>query len=226
MIKISSKEILDIVTYNDEKVIFVEKKPTSDFGQYKVNYFILNLTNGDKEVITKSAYLLKKFGTSYQPITDTIANFVQCDSIIFPSKNVFVIFPNGQTGYFNAFGEMKWNGTLNYNESPCCSAAIDGDYFWTCCKDENCVIRYSADSINLDLRIGGKDSNTFSKPIFASSDDENIYVCCENGRIRKIDKATYAVSDVAMNIPNLKKFYKYDKFSIICTTDGAYIEKD
>lgn len=226
MIKISNKEIIDIVRYNEEKVIFVEKNPLDVVGKFKVKYFILNLSNGDKEVITKSAYLLKKFGSSYDVITKKLIDFVQCDCAIFPSKNVFVNYPNGQTALFNPFGEMKWNGTLNYNGSACSTCAIDGDYFWSCCRDENCVIRYSADSINVDIRIGSKESNTFNKPIFASADEKGVYICCEDGRVRMINKSTLDVIDIASNVPDLKKFYKFGKFSIICASSGAYIEKD
>ena len=162
----------------------------------------------------------------YEAITKKLIDFVQCDCAIFPSKNVFVNYPNGQTALFNQFGEMKWNGTLNYNDSPCSSCAIDGDYFWSCCRDENCVIRYSADSINVDIRIGSKESTTFNKPIFASADEKGVYICCEDGRVRMINKSTLDVIDIASNVPNLKRFYKFGRFSIICASSGAYIEKD
>lgn len=226
MIKISDREIIDIVKFNDDKVIIVEKRPLGEFGRYKANYYILNFTNGSKESITKNAYLLKKYGNAYEGITEKITNYVQCGVITFNSKNIFVIFPNGQTGYFNEFGEMKWSGTLNYNDSYCTSVAEDGDYFWTCCPEENCVIRYTADSIKLDLRIGGSTSATFSKPIFASADEKFIYICNEDGRIRKISKANYAVTDFDGIYPNLKRFYKFGRFSFICTSTGAYIDKD
>lgn len=226
MIKISDREIIDIINYNDNKMIIVEKRPLGELNKYKANFYALNFNNGSKEPLTKNAYLLKKFGNQFEKITDTITNYVQCDSIAFPSKNIFVIFPNGQTGLFNEFGEMRWSGVLKYNEHNCSSAAEDGEYFWTCCPDENCVIRYTADSIKLDLRIGSKDAPTFSKPIFASADDKFIYICNEDGRIRKISKSNFAVSDFNGTYPGLKRFYKHGRFSIICTSKGAYIEKD
>lgn len=226
MIKISDREIIDVVKFNDDKVIFVEKRPLGELNKYKANYYILNFTNGNKEPITKSAYLLKKFGNAYQGIEKKITNYIQCDAVTFPSKNVFVIFPNGQTGYFNEFGEIKWSGVLNYNDSYCVSAALDDDYFWTCCPEENCVIRYTADSIKLDLRIGSKDAMTFTKPIFASADNKYIYIANEDGRIRKISKSNFEISDIDSVYPNLKKFYKFGRFSIICTSNGAYIDKD
>lgn len=226
MLKISNREIIDIIKYSDNKVIFVEKKLFGDLGQYKVNCFILNFETGEKEVITKNAYLLKKFGSNYKKITDKIANYVQCDAVSLPNRNVLVIFPNGQTGLFDSDGAMKWNGTLKYNGQAVTGMAGDEEYFWTCCRDENCVIRYTSDNIKVDIRIGGKDAATFSKPDFVSADEEFVYVCCDQSKVRKIDKSNFTVSDIDGSFAGLKKFYKLGKFSIICTADGAYIGKD
>ncbi|MFR5876253.1 MAG: hypothetical protein ACLUFN_07160 [Eubacterium sp.] len=226
MLKISNKEIIDIIKFSESKVIFVEKKPFGDLSQYKANYFILNFETGEKEVVTKSAYLMRKFGPNYEKITESIANYVQCDVAVLTDKNVLVIFPNGQTGLFDSAGGMKWNGTLKYNDKIVSGIATDNDYFWSCCKDENCVIRYSSDNIKVDIRIGGKEATTFTKPDFVSADDEYIYVCCDGLKVRKIDKSNFTVSDVKGSYIGLKKFYKLGKFSIICTSDGAYIDKD
>lgn len=225
LIKISNKEIIDVVKYSSTKAIIVEKMPLAEFGQYKLNYFVLNFENGQKEVITKNAYLLKKFGSSFQKITEAIANYAECDSAILTNRNILVVFPNGQLGMFDSNGELMWNNEISYNESIVNGLAVDGDYFWSCCKDENCVIRYNTENINVDIRVGSKDAETFIRPSFVSADDNNIYVCCNSVKVRKINKSNFTVSDVK-EYTNLKKFYKYNEFSIICTTDGAYIDKD
>ena len=46
MIKISNREIIDVLKYSDDKVILVEKKPNVDASGYGVNYFILNFSTG------------------------------------------------------------------------------------------------------------------------------------------------------------------------------------
>ena len=49
MIKISNREIIDVVKYGSNKAIFVEKRPLFDEGgRYKVNYFVLNFDTGEK----------------------------------------------------------------------------------------------------------------------------------------------------------------------------------
>lgn len=224
MVRISSREIIDVVKYTDDKIIISEKSlvPT---GGYKANYYIVNLNTLEKEVVTKSAYLIRKFGNSaYQSISESIANFADCEAGIFEDKSVFVIFSNGQCALFSPEGEMLWNKTLTYNEKPVTGLALDGDYIWCCCEEEDCVIRYFIDSgkLNLDLRIGSREADTFRRPCFVSSDSEGVYVCCSN-KLRKISRKDFTVSDVSDKLGGLKRFYRFGKYSLVCTTDGAYI---
>ena len=225
MTKISSREIIDVVEYTDDKIIIVEKIPEIDLTRYKVNYFIYNLKSGEKEVITKSAYLLKKFGSAYQTICESLPGYVQSDTHILKDKSVFVIFPNGECGLFDHNGKIQWNKELKYKESPVTSLAADGNYIWCVCKDENCVIRYFCDNFQVDLRIGSKDSNTFDSPCFVSADNENVYVCCAS-RLRAINKRDFTVSDIGGFNDNLRRFYRFGRYTLLCTTDGAYIAED
>ena len=225
MEKISNREIVDVVRFTDNKVIVVEKKPVIEGSGYKPNYFIVNVDTLEKEVITKSAYLMKKFGPSYKRITETIANFVQCDAAILSDRSVFIIFPNGQCGLFDSNGKVIWNDTLYYNGKPVTSLALDGNYIWGCCRDENCVIRYSLETkLSVDIRIGAKEAKTFILPSSLSSDRDNIYVCCNSAKLRRISKGDFTVSDLGAPIPGLQKFYRIKDHALICTSDGAYID--
>lgn len=224
MVKISSKEIVDVVKYTDKKIILAEKLPQTD-GSYKLSYFILDLDRLEKEVVTKNAYLMKKFGNSaFKKISESISDFSDCEATVMPNRNVFLIFSNGQCAMFDPKGEMIWSKTLTYKEKPVTGLAPDGDYIWCCCEDENCVIRYLADGdkLNLDLRIGSTEADTFKKPCFVSSDTDGVYVCCSN-KLRRISRSDFVVSDVSDILSGLKRFYRFGKYTLICTADGAYI---
>lgn len=224
MFKVTSKDLIDVVKYTDDKIILVEKLPSIE-GGYKANYFILNLKTLEKEVVTKNAYLIKKFGNrAFKRIGESIADFSDCEAVILPNRNVFIIFSNGQCAMYDRGGEMLWQKTLTYNDKKVTSLAADGEYVWCCCKDEDCVIRYLADGnkLNLDLRIGSPAADTFNAPCFVSSDEDGIYVCCRD-RLRKINRSDFIVSDVSRELKGLKRFYRFGKYSLICTSDGAYI---
>lgn len=225
MKKISNSQIIDVVKYTDNSVIIVEKKPSLDLGGYKANYYLLNADTYEKEVITKNAYLMKKFGTSYQKISETIADCIQCDAAILSDRSVFVIFPNGQCGLFDSNGKVIWNDVLSYNSKPVNSLATDGNYIWCCCKEENCIIRYELQTkLSVDIRIGSKEASTFIMPSSVSSDDKNVYVCCNGAKLRCVSKEDFTVNDLGEPILGLQKFYRIKNKALICTDDGAYVD--
>ena len=55
MIRISSKEIVDLLPYDENKAIIVEKKPLLNTTQFKVSYSVIDFEKKAKEVLTKSA---------------------------------------------------------------------------------------------------------------------------------------------------------------------------
>ena len=74
MIKISNKQIIDVVRFSDDKAVLVEKVPKLNSESYGVNYFLLNFNDGKKEIVTKDAYLLKKFGSKRKEFRSTEFN--------------------------------------------------------------------------------------------------------------------------------------------------------
>lgn len=226
MIRISTKEIADILTYNDSKAIIVEKKPLLNAMQFKASYSVINFETKTKEVLTKNAYLFKKFGPTFQTISETIPNFVQCNSAILYDKRVLVIYPNGEAGIFDRDGELSWSGYFTYHDEIVNHLALDGKYFWTICPAENCAIRYSCQTMQVDLRIGGKDATTFVHPTHISIGDGDIYVCSDGNKVRKIDGMNFTVSDYLTFEEGVKEYHKFGKYAIAVLSSGTYLLED
>lgn len=226
MIRISTKEIVDILTYNDSKAIIVEKKPLLNTMQFKASYSVINFETKTKEVLTKNAYLLKKFGPIFQTIIETIPNFVQCNAAILYDKRVLVIYPNGEAGIFDRDGELSWSGYFTYHDEIVNHLALDGKYFWTICPAENCAIRYSSQTMKVDLRIGGKDATTFVNPTHISVDNGDIYVCSDGNKVRKIDGMNFTVSDFLDFEESVKEYYKFGRYAIAVLSSGTYLLED
>lgn len=220
---ITNKEIIDIVKYSDTSAIIVEKLPLPNPTQYKVQYSLVDFEKKSIEVLTKGAYLLKKFGANFKRISEIIPNFVQCEAAVIYDRRVIAIYPNGEAGIFDRDGELDWSGTFDYHEKPIRCLALEGQYFWSICPLENCVIRYSCRNMGVDLRIGGPDSPTFINPTNICYDGGDLYVCCDNNKVRKIDGNNYTVSDYLNFSNTVKKFYKYGKYAIAVLSDATYV---
>lgn len=223
MVRISTKEIVDILRYDDTKVVIVEKRPILNTTQFKARYSVVDFEKKTKEVLTKNAYLLKKFGSSYRQISEVIPNFVQCAAAILYDRRVLVIYPNGEAGIFDRDGELSWNGFFKYHDQIVNSLSLDGKYFWCICPAESCAIRYSCQTMQVDLRIGGKDASTFVNPTHISAGDGDIYVCSSGNKVRKIDGNDFTVSDYLTFEENVKQFYKYGKYAVAVLASGTYL---
>lgn len=219
---ISTKEIVDVIKYNENSAVLVEKRITIGAEQYKASYSVVNFETKSIEVITKNAYLLRKFGTAYQKISETIPNFVQCDAAVLYDKRVLIIYPNGESGIFDRDGKLEWSGLLEYHDKPIRHLALEGKYFWSVCPDENCVIRYACQNTKVDLRIGSKEADTFPSPQHISYDGNDIYVSCSNNKVRKIDGIHYTVSDYRQFSESVKRYYKFGNYAIAVLASGTY----
>lgn len=220
---ISTKEIVDVVKYSNNSVILVEKLPLVNPSQYKVQYSVVDFNSKSIDVSTKSAYLLKKFGANFKRISEIIPNFVQCEAAVLYDRRVLAIYPNGEAGIFDRDGELDWSGLFDYHDKPVKCLALEGKYFWSVCPDENCVIRYSAQNMKVDLRIGGADASTFINPSHMCFDGGDLYVCCDNNKVRRIDGKNYTVSDYLNFNNTVKRFYKYGESAIAVMQNGTYI---
>lgn len=223
MIRISTKEIVDILPFDSSKAIIVEKKPLINSTQFKASYSVVDFEKKTKEVLTKNAYLLKKFGSAFNNISETIPNFVQCDAAILYDRRVLVIYPNGEAGIFDRDGELSWSGYFKYHDEIVYRLALEGKYFWSICPTENCAIRYACQTMQIDLRIGGRDANTFVNPTHISVDAGNMYVCSSSNKVRKIDGMNFTVSDYLKFEENVKQFYKFGNYAIAVLSSGTYL---
>ncbi|MDD6729015.1 MAG: hypothetical protein PUE08_07350 [Eubacteriales bacterium] len=220
---ISTKEIVDIIKYGDNSAVMVEKLPLANPSQYKAQYSVINFENKSIDVLTKSAYLLKKFGSGFNRISQIIPNFVQCDAAVLYDRRVLAIYPNGEAGIFDRDGELEWSGRFDYHEKTVKCLALEGKYFWSVCPEENCVIRYSCQNMSVDLRIGGKDAQTFVNPTHVSFDSGDIYVCCDGNKVRKIDGNNYTVSDYLNFSDNIKQYFSFGKYAVAVMASGTYV---
>lgn len=223
MVRISTKSVIDVLQYDTAKAVLVEKKPLLNTTQFKAAYSVIDFENKTKDVLTKNAYLLKKFGSSYKKISATIPNFVQCDAVVLYDKRVFAIYPNGEAGIFDREGELSWSGYFSYHDKTVCKAALDGKYFWSICPAENCVIRYAAQTMQVDLRIGGKNATTFVNPTHISVDGGDVYVCSDRNKVRKIDHLNFTVSDYIKFDEPVREFYKFGEYSVAVLTSGTFL---
>ena len=83
---------------------------------------------------------------------------------------------------------------------------------------------------NVQIRVGLLKGEKESAVVFVVNhmcfDGGDLYVCCDNNKVRKIDGSNYTVSDYINFSNSVKKFYKYGNYAIAVLNDGTYVMED
>lgn len=220
--RITDNEVIDIVPYNDG-FMFSSKIPLTG-KKYKITYAAFQFASASIQPVTKNAYLLRKFGASYQTVSEQLGNTVTCDVGVLYDKRLLVLYPSGEAGIFAKDGELCWSGDYFYHEAPVRSIAVDGKYFWCTVPDKNCVIRYNAHSMKVSLRIGNEAATTFGAPMHISVADGLLYTSCyTTGKVKTINTSDYSVKEyIRFNEP-VKRFFVHKKQQVACLESGIYL---
>lgn len=220
--RITDHEIIDIIPYNDG-FIFSSKIPLPG-KKFKITYSAYDFHSQSIQPVTKSAYLLRKFGASYQAIAEQLGNTVACDAGLLYDKRLLVLYPSGEAGIFAKDGELCWSGDYFYHDCPVRSIAVQGKYFWCAVPDNNCVIRYNAHNMKVSLRIGSETTTTFGAPEHISYADGTLYVSCyTTGKVKTISTTDYSVKEyIRFNEP-VQQFFIHNGYQIACLESGIYL---
>jgi len=222
MTKVISTKIIDVITFS-KGLIFV-KKETLDDGSFKVSFFSFELDTEKVAPVTKSVYLLNKFGPSYSPIAQQLGDYVTCSAGKLPGAETVVIYSTGEMGLFNKDGELIWTGDLFYRESPARDVALENKHIWCTVPDKNCLIRYSTVVNKIVMRIGGEDSEAFKNPVSLSSFDGMLFVCNQRSMmINTVDMKDFSVKSYRRFNEAVYKYMRVGEKEFVLLDSGVYM---
>ncbi len=221
MKKLFDIKVIDIVPFS--KGLILVKKDTLTDGTNKVSFFSYDAESHDITTVTKSVYLLNKFGMAYEQISSKLGDFITCDTAKLPNHHTIVIYPTGEMGHFDNNGRIVKTGDLYYNNAPARDAAFDGNSIWSVIPQRNAVIRYSVSAQKIVMRIGGDNNTAFNLPISVAYYTDGLFVCnqasCE---IRKIDIDTLNVTDYLEFNEPVNKYFRFKDKEIVVLNSGIY----
>ena len=222
MIKIVGLDILDLIGFSSG-VLFVLRE-SQDNENVKVSFYSFDVNTKSIATVTKSAYLLTKFGSSFTPIANQLGDYVSCDAAKLWNGNTFVIYSSGELGIFDDQGKLIKTSDLKYNDLPARDVAVDNNYIWSVVPEANMIIKYSLLQNRVIMRIGGESSSTFSKPVSVFEHDGYLYVCNQkNHKIKRINLTNYTVDDYKEFDEPVYKYINVDGNEFVILESGVYL---
>jgi hypothetical protein len=214
--------VYDIIAFSNG-VIFT-KKTVLENGSVKVNFYGYDIKRMQNTPVTKSVYLLNKYGPEYKKIAEQLGDYVSCDSDILPNKYVIVVYNSGETGIFSPDGEMVWSSDLSYQGSEISGAVADGNQIWSVVPEKNCVVNYSISHKKFSMRIGSAQSTSFQKPVSISKYDNELFVCnADSQKVRTISLKDYSVNDFRIFDEPVYKYLRSCGKEIVVLESGVYV---
>lgn len=168
-------QISDIVRFSKGILFVREERMEND--ETKVSFYAFDAQENKISPITKSVYLLNKFGPAFKEISAQLGDYVSCDAGRLPDGVTAVIYTTGEMGLFGTDGSLSWTGDLFYHERPARDVAVEGKHIWSVVPEMHALIRYSVAANKVVMRIGGIASGTFDRPVSVSGYDGMLYVC-------------------------------------------------
>ncbi len=214
--------VYDIIAFSNG--IIYTKKSVLENGAVKVNFFGYDIKRMQDTQVTKSVYLLNKYGAEYNKIAEQLGDYVSCDADIMPSKHTVVVYNSGESGMFSPSGDMVWSSDLNYQGCEINGVAADGRQFWSVVPDKNCVVSYSISHKKFSMRIGSPESTSFQHPVSITKYDNELFVCnTESRKVRTINLNDYSVSDFRIFDEPVYKYLRSCGKEIVVLESGVYV---
>ena len=191
--------------------------------QLTVGYKMVSFDTGKMTKVTKSIYMLTKFGAEYKRFADKLKNYLTCFSIPLENGQTFIIERDGAATLFDSDGFELWSGKFLYQNTPPGGVAANDGTLWVSYPEHNTLIRYNLKTLREELRIGGSHS-PFQKvrSIFPASG--KLFLCCKGSNsIWKLDTTSYQ-TELYYQFEESVRDYKFiNKYEIVTLKSGIYL---
>ncbi len=222
MVKIVSLDIVDLISF-PSGILFVLKENIEN-GSVKVSFYSFDTASQSIATVTKNAYLLSKFGASYELIAKQLGDYVSCDAAKLWNGQTFIIYSSGEIGIFDEQGALLRTGDLTYRDAPARDVAADNNYIWSVVPSKNLIVKYSLLQNRVVMRIGGDNSTTFSNPVAITEYDRCLYVCNQDTcKIKRVRLNDFSVEDYKEFDEPVYKYLRVGKNEFVVLSSGVYM---
>lgn len=222
MIRIVSLDILDLLPF-PSGILFALKEKTEN-GQDKISFYSYDVSANSIATVTRSAYLLTKFGPAYMKIAEKLNDHISCDTVKLYNGGLFLLYSSGETGLFDDQGNLVRTDRILYHDAPARDGVSDDKYVWSVVPERNSIIKYSVTQNRVMMRIGGEDSSTFNAPSSIITDEKYLYVCNPGAKkINRVDLKTFAVEDFKRFDEPVYQYIVNEGHEYVVLASGVYL---
>ena len=157
MIRIVSLDIVDLLPF-PSGVLFALKEKTERGGE-KIAFYSYDVATNSIATVTRSAYLLTKFGPAYPSVAEKLKDHITCETARLANGQLFLVYASGDVHYRGCAARTA-------------AADPDGKHLWSVVPQEDLIVKYTPVENRIVMRMGGDGSPSFRSPssVFVSED--------------------------------------------------------
>lgn len=178
---------------------------------------------GSTALITKSVYLLTKYGAFFEFFTSKINDHTALKTVLLDNSDCFVLEKNGMARIIDQYCRPKWHGSLRYKGFAPSDAKAAGGGVWCAYPESGALIRYNSGSMRQEFRVSSGVSANLGEPtgLFPSG-DELIFTCSGSAKIFSLNLNSFAVETIHSLSEPVYEYMKIDSNEVVLAKSGVY----
>lgn len=192
-------------------------------GELQGAYNMISFDTGRMSPVTKSNYLLAKFGLRYRTYKKKAKNVFESKVLHLPEDRIFILDSDGEATVLDIDGSILWNSSLLYKDTCPTDIAIYNDSLWACFKKFNSLIRFNLNTMHEELRIGGGEESPFKSPVQISVAQDGLIICNQGSNsIIKLDPTDYSLTEMYSFRESVHGYLKVQDKEFVALSSGLY----
>ncbi|OJU13946.1 MAG: hypothetical protein BGN88_10995 [Clostridiales bacterium 43-6] len=188
-----------------------------------VSYKMYSFSDNKVSLITRSVYLLAKFGNNFEFFEKTLEDYINCITAFLPDHRIMIVYPTGKGYIFDNDCVLKWEGYLTYRDHGPADIAVCDKTFWCSYPDSDAIIRYSLNTMRDEIRVGGGSSKALAEPEGLFFQNDTLYIASSGSNsVKKLNVSSYAIEDYLTGEEAVHQYAMINGHEIIHTESGLY----
>lgn len=208
---------------NQNSLVFVAKQDEYD-GKTSVVYRMYDCSSGAVSPVTRSVFLLGKFGNIFEKFESDPNEFISCRAVILSDFRALIVLKDGSASIYGKDGSIEWSGHMLYKDQAPSGLAIFGNTVWATYKNPSAVIAYSVEHhLRRTLRIGGENDLPGGLSGIYAGEENRLRVCAtDQNKIIEIDTENFTVADYLRFKEPVKDYEKINSNEFVLTDKGIF----
>lgn len=204
--------------------IIIIKKSVDQKERYAVKYDLFSTETSRITPISKTDFLLNKFGSCFERIASQVNGLYSTNTVILPNGKVLTVDTDGKAAIFNSVGEKIRNFDMRYNNDAPSSIAFCGSKLYAAFSNQNVILQYNPYTLGHQMRFGSPDSDTFQKPISICGHHGRLYICnSKSDKITIFEPDKFNIIDYAEFKDPLIQYVRMHGRELVLLKSGVYL---